>query len=405
MKSSGYKFSNKLLVSSLLGNFLDHYDTALYGFLCPLIAPLFLPMVDPSIAIMWGFGGGAVSFLSRPLGALFFGRLIYSHSIPKVLAMSLFGIALTTASIGCIPSYDTVGIWAPVFLLIARFFQGFFAEGENSLAGLYIFEILPVSAHRRFSSYYQVSSLLGILLASIISTGGFVNKDQYSWRIAFILGIAPAFVGILLRWIASQQTQKTTQKKELCKLLKQHKRQIIPIIMVSGFSYMTYVIPFVFLPSFVSIFLFPGEMGGGNTTKLLIFDLILFLFLTRQTIDKHPDHLMVQSASLLAISSIPLFFLLKIGGSGLLIVQLSIIIMGVIFAAPLQAWFFSRIPGPDRYSIIGFFSIVGKELWGRSTPFICWWLWNTTQKMYAPAIYITFVSILTVIVLLCFKRS
>jgi MFS family permease len=388
----------------MIGNILDHYDTALYSFLCPFIAPLLFPDSDPAIGLMLGFGIGSCSFLSRPLGSLFFGRLTYSQGIKKTLPLSLWGIALSTGSIGLIPSYSNGGLLSAFLLIFARFLQGFFAAGENSLVGLYMFELVKKEYHYRLSSYYQVSSLVGIILASFTSTlVSLTSFPQQTWRIAFFIGFTPGIIAGILRFSLPSMTTSLPYPKipPLYSSLKQHSSKITHIMIIFGFSYMTYALPFIFLNSF-GILLSPNvsysQMMMTNT-GLLVFDLLLLVGLTKIP-SSFSRKMMPLSALALVILIIPLFFFLENGTlTSLTIIRLIIIIIGVFFCAPLQAWVFNQIEGPDKYLVIGFAASIGKEILGRLTPFFCWGLWHITHWKYAPTFFLLPISLLAALIL------
>lgn len=120
-----YSSNKKILLAAILGNIIEFYDFTLYGFFVPLIAQLFLPSSDARTAILSTLAIFAAGFLIRPLGGVIFGHIGDKYGRRLALSTSMLLMSFATALIGLLPSYDAIGIWASIALMICRILQGY----------------------------------------------------------------------------------------------------------------------------------------------------------------------------------------------------------------------------------------------------------------------------------------
>ncbi len=399
--------SKLIFWSGIAGNSLDHYDSALYVFLAPFLAPIFFPESDPLVALILIYGIKSIGFIIRPLGSTLFGYLALKHSPQKLLSVTLTGVAISTFFIGVIPSYEKIGIWAPVFLVIIRAIQGIFAAGEYNIAALFILEHVGDKKEQvKASSFYICSTMAGTLLASFAaSVVSLSSKPTFYWRIAFLLGLLTAVTGLILRLkttkIATNYKPQQRNIKTL-KILSNNKWKLLKIIPITSFSFLTYVIPFIFLNNFIPLF------SDIKTSDLLIYNtFLLALDILMIPVFGHIANKfniikwMATISIIVAFTIIPIFYILpQLNLIGITIAKLWIIILGVAFVAPLNVLLFRMIPTDEKYLITGFGYSVGTELLGRSATTICLSIWYYTHSSWAPAIYVAFVAICASLALL-----
>lgn len=398
------KLTNKLFWSGMIGNILDHYDMALYTFLVPFISPIFFPGSDPIMQLIMGYGITAISFISRPLGAMIFGNVAMRLGARYVLIVTLIGVSLSTCAIGFIPGYDDVGIWGGVILVLVRFIQGIFAAGELSVAGIFVLDHSKVDTRAKVSSYYMASCMIGSMMASaasaIVSWTG--HGDIY-WRYAFISGAITGLIGLIIRFrIIDNYVPKLRPQAKAHKIVVKHRISILRIIFVSSFSYITFAIPFVFLNKFVPLFADVSltQMMTYNSIMMVI-DIALLPIAGHLSQKYDVSKWMASMVTILAVTAIPAFYLLnKLPFYGIMCVKLWLVVVGLAYAAPLRAWLFSLINTSERYMITGLGYSIGTEVLGRQTTVICWFLWYQTGSVVAPAYYIVAIGVCTLWALL-----
>ncbi|MEI8300336.1 MAG: MFS transporter, partial [Chlamydiota bacterium] len=176
-------------IIGVIGNVLEHYDMALFALLAPFIAPLFFHTLDPLSALVMIYVMIPLGMITRPLGALFFGWVADQYGRRQALCASLVGMAIATVSIGCLPTSHKIGVLSPIFLAIIRLFQSFFAAGESAGGAIYVLEHTDVSKQSLMSSFFDASTIGGILIASGLVT--FLSEKRWieiGWRYLFWAG-------------------------------------------------------------------------------------------------------------------------------------------------------------------------------------------------------------------------
>jgi MFS transporter, MHS family, proline/betaine transporter len=193
----------RTLAAGSIGNFGEIYDFAVFGFSVPVLAAHFFPGSNRAAAILSTFAVYAVAFLARPLGGLMFGTLADRIGRVKVMAMTVWLMALGTAFIGLLPTYAEIGLAAPILLVICRFAQGIALGGETSGSTSYIVEAAPDDRRGQWLGFTLVFSHLpnavvaGLLIA--LQAAGSTAYTEWLWRIPFLLGGLIGVVGFWLR--------------------------------------------------------------------------------------------------------------------------------------------------------------------------------------------------------------
>ena len=208
----------RVVISSILGAIIEWYDFFLYGVVAGLFFnQLFFPDFDPRIGTMLAFATFAVGFVARPLGGVIFGHFGDKIGRKKVLILTLEIMGIATVAIGLIPSYATIGIWAPVLLILCRLAQGIGLGGEWGGAVLMSFESAPAHKRAFYASLPQIGMSVGLLLASgVIGLASMLLTDEaflnWGWRMAFILSAILLIVGSYMRKTV-QETKDFSEAK------------------------------------------------------------------------------------------------------------------------------------------------------------------------------------------------
>lgn len=382
----------KTYVSSIIGNLLDHYDSALFGLLAPFLAPLFFANQDPVTALILTYGMLPLGILTRPLGSLFFGWLGDTFGPKKALSYSLLGMAIVTISMGSLPTYQEIGGLAPSLLALGKAIQSFCAAGETAGGAIVFLEDSPSSKKPLLSSLYDLSSLGGIMIASLL-----VTLFHPHWRLLFWLGGITALAGLLLR---VGQTSHLKNKPISCLFIP--KQALFSIIIASGFSHVIYSFAFTIMTGFVPLItpFSKTDLMQINTVLLLVDMMLLpcFGYLANKW---GKEKIMLFGALFSAITAIPLFLLLDNASFITVIgIRLLFVTSGVAFAAPYYAWAIEQVPTHTRYTVLALGSALGSQLIGAPACMVSLWLYKVSHLTFAPAIYLAFISSLTVILLL-----
>ncbi|MFI9805354.1 MFS transporter [Streptomyces sp. NPDC052301] len=195
----------RLAVASLAGTAIEFYDFFVYGTAAALVlGPLFFPTFSPVVGVLAAFGTFGVGFVARPLGSVLFGHLGDRRGRRPVLVMSLLLTGASTVAVGCLPSYGTIGVAAPVLLLVLRFVQGLGLGGEWGGAVLLTAEHAPAGRRALWSSFPQVGPAVGFVLANgvMLALSAALSDSEFArwgWRVPFWAAGAPAVAGLWLR--------------------------------------------------------------------------------------------------------------------------------------------------------------------------------------------------------------
>lgn len=158
----------RTILAGLVGNIMEWYDFAIYGYFAATIGKQFFPSEDPAISLIASFGAFAAGFLARPLGGIVFGRIGDIVGRKRVLMLSVMAMAVPTTLIAFLPGYETIGILAPIILVLLRIIQGLSVGGEYTSSIVFLVEQAPAKRRSFFAVWGMWGAVLGILAGSAI---------------------------------------------------------------------------------------------------------------------------------------------------------------------------------------------------------------------------------------------
>ena len=194
----------KVIVASGLGALFEWYDFYLYGALAAILARQFFATLDPQLALVFALLGFAAGFVVRPVGALLFGRLgdLIGRKYTFLVTLLLMGAA--TFIVGLLPGHETLGVAAPLVLVVLRLLQGLALGGEYGGVVTYVAEHAPPGKRGAYTGWIQTTATLGLLLALLViaATRGALGEAAFAdwgWRIPFLLSALLLFIGVWIR--------------------------------------------------------------------------------------------------------------------------------------------------------------------------------------------------------------
>ena len=340
------RFISKKDFTILLGNAVDHFDTTIYVFIAPTLAPIFFPNEDPIIELILVYSILATSIITRPIGTYIFALLAKLYEAGRALSYSLIGVGFGTMCIGLLPGYYSIGVVAPILLILFRMVRDIFAAGESAIAKLYILQDKEGKDAFKGSYLYQISTVFGMVLASSAATIVQYVEIDYAWRFCFAFGGIAAIIGYLIRSNVLE-IGKITSLSNLefftidgFMILWKHRVNLLRIAIVNSFSHLTYVIPFITMNHIVPLITdieMKTMMAFSSFT--LAFDMITIPIVGVYTRRFSSESIMITASSILAITIIPLWSFID-GASIVYItfVRFWIVIWGIVFLCPLNLW-------------------------------------------------------------------
>ena len=194
----------KIIGASSLGTLIEWYDFYIFGSLATVISLKFFPANNPSAAFLATLATYAAGFIVRPFGALFFGRLGDLIGRKHTFSITLLLMGSATFLMGCIPSYESIGFWAPVLVLVLRLLQGLALGGEYGGAATYVAEHAPVNKRGYWTSWIQTTATIGLfisLLVIMLTRLALSQEDfnNWGWRVPFWISILLVAVSYFIR--------------------------------------------------------------------------------------------------------------------------------------------------------------------------------------------------------------
>jgi MHS family proline/betaine transporter-like MFS transporter len=381
--------------SAWLGNFFEHYDTALFGFLSPFLAPLIFPDQEPVTALILTYAMIPLGMLARPLGAVFFGYIGDAYGRIQALFLTLAGMSVISGCIAISPTFEQAGILSPIIFCLGRILQNFLASGETMGGAIFLLENTQEKHKDLFSSLYSASTIGGFILASAgVSLITYYGIVEWGWRLLYVLGCVTGLFGCLIRSQIKEKSFASFKSSsysfsELMQILWAYRKLLLIIAISSGFAYANYSIALVLMNGIVPLAtsLTKEQMINLNT-MLLVLDFSALPFFGWLASKITREKMMLYASLSVSLSAIPLFFLLD-NASFMSVVGIRIwlVMVGVAFFAPFHAWAQQIVPAAYRYLIISFGYALGSQLFGGPTAAVSIWLYKVTGMTSSAAWY------------------
>jgi MHS family proline/betaine transporter-like MFS transporter len=377
-----------------------------------------------------------LGFMSKLLGALFFGQLGDRIGRAKIVALTLLGLALKSALMGFLPTYEQAGSIAPVLLVFSRLTLDFFSAGQTTGSSLFLMEHTEKEKRNFVSSLFDASGILGVIIASLVV--GTLSPYPNFWRYLFWTGALVGMIGWKLRktlklldepgpkgpglnWEGfrappkfgselprpkgrgfKKQDEQPKEKKKTWHILWQHRQDILSIAAVSGISYANYYLITSFMNGFLPLISPISKTEALSLNSLLLaVDLLLLPLFGILSLKIKKEKLMLFAVLAIILSAAPLLSLLE--EATLFIaacVRLTFTLFGTCIAAPYHAWVYEKSSKEHRYLIGAVGSLIGAKLIGAPLPVLSLWLYHHTESLSAPALPLVVIGCFAIIPLL-----
>jgi MFS transporter, MHS family, proline/betaine transporter len=406
---------NKAVTAAAVGNLLEWYDFGVYAYLAGLIATKFFPGSDPTASLLAAFAAYGVGFLARPLGGIVIGRLGDTKGRKTALVLTIFLMAFGTVGLGVLPSYDAIGIWAPILLVALRIVQGLAAGGEWGTSTAFMVEWAPPNRRGLYGSFQQVStaggSLLGSAVAAIMtSTLSSAAMLDWGWRVPFLLGVVLLFVGAYLRANVDETPSFEASRQAPT---DQPVARGFPLgALAFGFTIfwtIAYYTLLAWMPSFTQRFagLTPSQALWSNTVGLIAMVIAVpFWGALSDKVGRKP--LLIASAVSIGALAYPLFSLMT-NGTGIALVMPLQILLGILLAlysGAGPAAISEIFPTHLRSTWMSSGYALSVAIFGGFAPFIATWLIQVTGSPVAPAyLYLLPGAVISLAVILSLKET
>lgn len=418
-RSDGRADVRRAVTGASIGNAVEWFDFAIYGFLATFIAANFFPSGNETAALLNTFAIFAAAFFMRPLGGFVFGPLGDRIGRQRVLALVILLMSGSTLAIGLLPTYTAIGVAAPLLLLFLRCLQGFSAGGEYGGGAVYLAEFASEKRRGLTVTFMVWSGVLGFLIGSVTVTllQALLPTDameSYGWRIPFLLAGPLGIVGLYIRLRLDDtpqfaQLSKTQQvaKSPLREALRTAWRPILQVIGLMIIFNIGYYVVFTFLPTyFIKTLHFTKTNAFVSITLASLVALILILPLAAfsDRIGRRP--MLIAGSLAFAIGGYPLFLLLNSGSLAAAIAAhcglaaIEAVYVSAAVAAGVEL-FATRV----RYSGFSIGYNICVAAFGGTTPYVVTWLTAQTANNVAPAYYVVVAAAISLLTILTLRET
>ncbi|MGV9905588.1 MFS transporter [Streptomyces sp. NPDC003388] len=394
--------------ASALGNCMEWFDFGVYSYLAATIGKVFFPGASPAAQVISSFATFAAAFVVRPLGGLVFGPLGDRIGRQKVLATTMIMMAVGTFAIGIIPGYATIGIAAPVLLLLARMVQGFSTGGEYGGATTFVAEYSPDRRRGFLSSWLDFGTFVGYALGSALVTAlNLMLTDaqmlSWGWRVPFLiagpLGVIGLYMRLKLEESPAFQQQLDEHEKSLAQesaggefkeIVRKHwPALLICMGLVLLYNVTNYMVT-GYLPTYQTETLHRSS-GSADVLVLIgmVWIVLLITFLGRLSDRVGRRPLYGVAAAAMIVLAVPAFLLIKAAGTWQPI--LGVLLLSTLlacFAAPSAATLPALFPTAVRYAAMGIGFNFAVAAFGGTTPLVTAALVGATGDDLMPAYYL-----------------
>lgn len=419
----------KVAVSSFLGNFIEWFDYASYSYFATTIALVFFPTDNHTVAMLQTFGVFALSFILRPIGALFWGRYGDKKGRKAALAHSIMFMSGASFLIGCLPSYSVIGVGAPILLLLLRMVQGFSASGEYAGAATFLGEYAPTSKRGIYCSLIPASTAIGLLAGSTLATLMTANMNSsamvgWGWRVPFLLAGPLGLIVLYIRTKLSdspvyqsmndalesksaasadgQVVSKSGMFAPLAELFHNHLKALIISFGACVLNAVGFYTVLTYLPTYLSDTVGMDATQSGTITTICLVAYVFMVFGMGHISDKFGrKKVLIGACVAFIVLTVPAFLILNTSQFWpVLLVELAMCATLTANDGTLSSYLTETFPTSVRFTGFAFSFNLANAIFGGTASFIATGLIALTGSSIAPAWYMVGVAAIALVAMI-----
>jgi MHS family alpha-ketoglutarate permease-like MFS transporter len=381
----------RAIIAGSVGNLIEWYDFYAYAYTALYFASAFFPTGDRTAQLLSVAAIYAAGFLIRPLGGWYFGRFADRHGRRTAMVFSVVLMGIGSLLIGMLPTYATIGLWAPAGLLVARVLQGFSTGGQYGAAATYLSEMAPPDKRGFYASFQFVTLIAGQLLAiMVLQVIQLALPDEairaWAWRVPFFIGAVLAATVILFRHVM-EETVAPTKSGEAgsMRALARHPRSIFVVATLSSagaiclYTFTTYMQKFLVNTAGIPI---------RDASRIMMFAMAAFMLL-QPVIGNLSDHIgrrvsLMLFSGVMAVAAVPLLYALSVVQSGLAATALVLLALFILsFYTSISGLFKAELfPTHIRALGVGFVHSTAAAIFGGTVELFALQARQSNQENY-----------------------
>ncbi len=407
----------RTVLAGAIGNVLEWYDFALFGYFAPILSVLFFPTSDPSLSLIATFSVFAVGFLARPLGALCFGYWGDTQGRRSALSWSIILMAIPTCLLGLLPTYAQIGLLAPIALTVLRFIQGFSVGGEFTGSVTFLIEHAAPNQRGYIGSWAGFSAQIGALSGSGIGAVASASFSQetlhdWGWRIPFLAGSVIALVGWYLRRHlpespAFEQLQQSgvvssTPIHDFARQNRTPLLQVIGLVLLHGVGFYIF---FVYLPTYVTKVSDLSMKTALTINTVCMAVMAMLIPIMGKLADRvGPRRVLAAGAMGLALGTVPFFTWFSSGDVvSVALAQLAVTVFVAAYMGPFFAIVAMLFPVAHRYTGLSISYNMASALFGGTAPLVATMVFERSGSPLAPGWYVSACAVISLLVLITIR--
>lgn len=415
-ESAAPKVPFKVAMSSFLGNFIEWFDYATYAYFAVTIGIVFFPESEVNSTLL-AFAVFALSFVFRPLGAMFWGSMGDKKGRKWSLSLSIFLMTGAAFLIGCLPSFETIGIFSPILLLCLRSIQGFSAAGEYSGAAVFLAEYAPANHRGKYCSLVPASTAAGLLAgstAALIIKAALPDVDviAWGWRIPFLLAAPLGLIAYYIRTkledsptyqVLTEETGKRKEAQHPTRLVfKKYRKRLLASIAATMVNAVGFYLVLTYLPTYLTSYASMDAPSAQLATDIALLTYIFILFGAGKISDLIGRKKMLIGACVaFLVLSVPSFMMLDTASFPIVIVaELIMCITLSINDSNIACYQAEMFPTEVRYTGAALGSNIAYVVFGGTASFVVTALIDFTGNGLMPAYYMMGICLVAGIILL-----
>ena len=391
-----------------IGNVMEWYDFAAYAYMAPIISSLFFPSDDPFTSLLATYGAFAAGYLSRPLGAFFFGHIGDKIGRKVVLVTSVSLMGLATVAIGLLPEVSQIGPAAAVILVLLRILQGFSVGGEYTGSTTFVVEYAPANKRAFYTSWILCGAAGGFLLGSAVATALTNILDPaelsgWAWRLPFLAGGLIAVAALVLRRHVEEppapEYEEEFRRSPVLVAFTDHWRDILRIMGLALTVNVGFYMMFVYAVSYLTDRMHVSTAAAMdiNTVCMVVLTFLpLPIALLADRIGRKP--ILLTGGFGILLLAWPLFWFMHHQ-------NLTLVLIGQLGFAVLFSWVYAANPVTQaeilshrvRVSVLSIGYNICLSVFGGTTPLVATYLVERTGDDFAPVYYLMGLAVLSLI--------
>jgi MFS transporter, MHS family, proline/betaine transporter len=385
--------TRSVIAAGLIGNVLEWYDFAIYGYFASAIGRHFFPHEDPVAQLLSAFGVFALGYLMRPVGGALIGHIGDRFGRRAALTFSVAAMAIPTFLIGLLPGYATLGLLAPVLLTLLRMVQGLSVGGEYTSSMVFLVEHAQEGRRGLMGALTSCGACGGILLGSAVGAGFAASMsdaalEAWGWRIPFLLGLVVGIAGYFLRRHLAEVTPPGHRERlPIIETLQDHWRTVLGFAGLSVFNAVAFYISFVYLVSWMQLAdgIAPSRALEVNSISMAV--LLPVMIATGLLTDRYGRKpFLLFACALGVVGALPVFWLLNHPSVAYAqIGQLGLVLMVGIYCGVQPSIMVEAAPPPLRCTAVALGYNICLGVIGGLTPLAATWLVERTGDEMTPA--------------------